>query len=60
MACFTTVRVFGWVALERQIFTAHLITAPEKEQALRIQTKTKPKEEKLKTKNPNQCRNVTQ
>lgn len=47
------------MALERQIFTAHPINAPEKETAFRIQTKTKAKEEKLKTKNPKQCRNVT-
>lgn len=55
MACFITVRVFVWVALERQIFTAHPITAPEKETAFHVQTKTKAKEEKLKTKNPKQC-----
>lgn len=47
-------------ALERQIFTAHPINAQEKETASHIQTKTKAKEEKLKTENPKQCRNVMQ
>lgn len=58
MACFITEREFVWVALERRIFTAHPITEPEKETAFPIQTKTKAREEKLKTKNTKQCKNV--
>jgi len=48
--------VFVWVALERQIFTAHPINATDKETTFCHQTETKAREERQT--DQKRCRNV--